>query len=35
MSVRGKQYELRASKLLEGGEDFDWAKFKVVLPQQG
>jgi len=33
MSVRGKQHELRASKLLEGGEDFDWAKFQVVLPQ--
>jgi hypothetical protein len=30
MNVRGKQYELMPSKLTEGGDDFDWAKFKVV-----
>ncbi len=32
MSVRGRTYQLRSSNLLEGGEDFDWAKMKVVLP---
>ncbi len=30
MSVRGKQYHLMPSKLVEGGEDFDWTKFKVM-----
>ncbi len=30
MNVRGKQYYLMPSKLVEGGEDFDWTKFKVV-----
>lgn len=30
MNVRGKQYYLTSSKLVEGGDDFDWAKFKVM-----
>ncbi len=32
MTVRGRVYQLIASKLIEGGDDFDWAKFRV-LPQ--
>ena len=30
MNVRGKQYYLMPSTLVEGGDDFDWAKFKVM-----
>jgi len=30
MSVRGKRYNIMPSKLVEGGDDFDWAIFKVV-----
>lgn len=30
MNVRGKQYHLTPRKLVEGGGDFDWAKFKVM-----
>jgi hypothetical protein len=30
MNVRGKQYHLTPRKLVEGGDDFDWAKFKVT-----
>ena len=30
MSVRGKQYYLMPSRMAEGGDDFDWAKFKVM-----
>lgn len=30
MNVRNKQYYLMPSKLVEGGEDFDCAKFKVM-----
>jgi hypothetical protein len=30
MTVRGKQYYLMPRKLVEGGDDFDWAKFKVM-----
>ena len=30
MNVRGKQYYLMPRKLVEGGDDFDWAKFKVM-----
>ena len=30
MSVRGKTYYLMPSKLVEGGEDFDYARFKVM-----
>ena len=33
MNVRGKQYALMPSRLIEGGDDFDWSKFKVM--QQG
>jgi len=29
MNVRGKQYYLMSSRMAEGGDDFDWAKFKV------
>ena len=29
MSVRSKIYYLTPSKLMEGGDDFDWAKFKI------
>jgi hypothetical protein len=29
MSVRSKSYYLTPSKLIEGGDDFDWAKFKI------
>ncbi|MEK7835821.1 MAG: hypothetical protein AAB298_06695, partial [Pseudomonadota bacterium] len=30
MNVRGKPYHLTPRKLVEGGDDFDWAKFKVL-----
>ncbi|MBI4191634.1 MAG: hypothetical protein HY525_13975 [Betaproteobacteria bacterium] len=30
MNVRGRQYYLMPSKMAEGGDDFDWAKFKVM-----
>ncbi len=30
MNVRGKQYYLMPSRLVESGDDFDWTKFKVV-----
>ena len=30
MTVRDKSYLLMPSRLMEGGEDFDWAKFKVL-----
>jgi len=30
MNVRGKQYHLMPRKLVEGGDDFDWVKFKVM-----
>ncbi len=30
MNVRGKNYYLMPRKLVEGGDDFDWAKFKVM-----
>ncbi|MBI1989534.1 MAG: hypothetical protein HYS65_07340 [Betaproteobacteria bacterium] len=30
MNVRGKRYHLAPRKLVEGGDDFDWAKFKVM-----
>ncbi len=30
MNVRGKQYYLMPSKMVEGGDDFDWVKFKVI-----
>ena len=30
MTVRGKRYYLMPRKLVEGGDDFDWAKFKVM-----
>jgi hypothetical protein len=30
MNVRGKNYYLMPRKLVEGGDDFDWAKFKVL-----
>ena len=30
MNVRGKQYHLAPRKLVEGGDDFDWAKFRVM-----
>jgi len=30
MNVRGKQYHLTPRQLVEGGGDFDWAKFKVM-----
>jgi hypothetical protein len=30
MNVRDKQYYLMPSKLAEGGDDFDWAKFKII-----
>ena len=33
MNVRGKQYRLAPRKLVEGGDDFDWAKFKVTQRQ--
>ena len=35
MNVRGKQYQLTPRKLVQGGEDFDWAKFKVTQRAQG
>jgi len=30
MSVRDRQYYLMPTKLVEGGDDFDWAKFKIM-----
>ena len=30
MNVRGKQYYMMPSKLVEGGDDFDWATFKII-----
>ena len=30
MRVRGKQYYLMPRRLVEGGDDFDWGKFKVM-----
>jgi hypothetical protein len=30
MRVQDKKYRLIPSRLVEGGEDFDWAKFKVI-----
>ena len=30
MNVRGRNYHLVSGKLLEGGDDFDWAKYKVI-----
>ena len=30
MNVRGKRYQLAPRKLVEGGDDFDWVKFKVM-----
>ena len=30
MTVNGKTFLLMPSRLVEGGEDFDWAKFKVM-----
>ena len=30
MTVKGKGYLLMPSKMVEDGEDFDWAKFKVM-----
>ena len=30
MRVRDKAYLVAPSELIEGGEDFDWARFKVV-----
>ena len=30
MNVRDKQYYLMPSKMAEGGDDFDWAKFKIM-----
>ncbi|MEO7728640.1 MAG: hypothetical protein ABIS45_15400 [Burkholderiales bacterium] len=30
MNVRGKPFYLMPRKLIEGGDDFDWAKFKVM-----
>jgi hypothetical protein len=30
MIVRGKRYHLMPRRLVEGGGDFDWAKFKVM-----
>ena len=29
MSVRDKTYLLLPARMVDGGEDFDWAKFKV------
>lgn len=34
MRVRDKAYLLWSTGLIEGGEDFDWARFKVVKPLQ-
>ena len=34
MIVRDKTYLLMPSRMVEGGEDFDWAKFKVMLKSQ-
>ena len=33
MNVRGKTYYLMPSKMVEGGEDFDLARFKVMQRQ--
>jgi hypothetical protein len=33
MNVRGKPYYLMPSKLVEGGDDFDWAKFRILQRQ--
>jgi hypothetical protein len=30
MNVRDKKYRLMPSRLIEGGDDFDWAKFKII-----
>lgn len=30
MNVRGKEYYLRPSRLVEAGDNFDWAKFKIM-----
>jgi cyclic-di-GMP-binding protein len=30
MNVRGRNYHLISGKLLEGGDDFDWARYKVI-----
>jgi len=30
MTVRNKSYLLMPARMVEGGEDFDWAKFKVM-----
>jgi hypothetical protein len=30
MNVQGKRYHLMPRRLVEGGGDFDWAKFKVM-----
>jgi hypothetical protein len=30
MNVHGKQYYLMPRILVEAGDDFDWAKFKVT-----
>ena len=30
MDVGGKRYYLMPRKLVEGGEDFDWGRFKVM-----
>lgn len=30
MTVNNKAYLLMPSKMVEGGEDFDWAMFKVM-----
>jgi hypothetical protein len=34
MMVRDKTYLLMPSRMVEGGEDFDWAKFKVMQKTQ-
>ena len=30
MTVNGKGFLLMPGRMVEGGEDFDWAKFKVM-----
>jgi hypothetical protein len=30
MTVRGRSYHLISGKLLEGGDEFDWARYKVI-----
>jgi hypothetical protein len=32
MAVREKSYLLRPTRIIEGGEDFDWATFKMTQP---